>query len=248
MKTKLIILWVAVVSVILWAVFAPKQSHLEKLIEERNELEASITWLQLELSWVNQQIEVEAMDIWLPGSKPVVATVEAAYVEPTPTGTMYRHQGKNPLPPVSWNTPQKRFEALVKYFWLDPLDFVAVRNEYKVPEELIACIVWSDTWFTALKSANNLGNVWNNDRWDVIHYNSMQEGLMAIWRVLNNKYLGNYTMIGELSQGGRIAMWLPMCWNGNACYATSEYNWNANVLDCMSFVHWKRINEDHKFR
>lgn len=167
----------------------------------------------------------------------------------TPEQSMRRNQDKNPLPPVHGNTPQKRFEAVVEYYGYDPLDFVAVRKKYWIPEELIVSIVRADTGFLNFKSHNNIGNVGNNDRWDTVAFSSIQAWLMAMWQTLTNKYLWDLTMIGELSQWGRTAMWLKWCaekWE--YCYATSPENWNKNVLDMMSFIHGKKINEDFTFR
>lgn len=175
--------------------------------------------------------------------------VEVIVSEVEASESMYRHQHKNPLPKVYWNTPSKRLNNLLWYFWHTPSDYVEVRNTHWIPEELMACIIRADTWFVALKSQHNYGNVWNSDRGDVVSYNSRKDWLMAIGRVLNNRYLWPLATIWELSEWGRKELWLPSCKESwEFCYATSEYNWNMNVTDCMTFIHWRAIRENFIFR
>lgn len=100
-----------------------------------------------------------------------------------------------------------------------------------------------------LKTKNNIWNVWNNDRWDRVEFATIEEWIEAIFRVLNNKYLGNIEIIWDLSWWWRKITWRAWCkvkWE--YCYATSPYEWNKNVLATMSFLYWKKINEYYKFR
>jgi len=113
----------------------------------------------------------------------------------------------------------------------------------KIKPEVMICIARadSDLW-KQLKSTNNFWNVGNNDRWNVVHYKTPQAWINAIARVLHNKYLWKKQTIWDLS---------PSWWCTTDCkyfYATSKENWNSNVLNCLSHIHNKKINEDFTFR
>jgi hypothetical protein len=113
-------------------------------------------------------------------------------------------------------------------------------TKYKIDYALIVCIARADSWlWTQLKSKNNIGNVGNNDRWSTIEYDSMTDWFDAIFRVLHNKYLWHKQSIWSLS------VWW---WWGSPYYATSKYNWNMNVLNCMSNIYSRPIDENFLFR
>lgn len=110
----------------------------------------------------------------------------------------------------------------------------------KIKPEVLICIAKADSnLWNSLASKNNPGNVWNNDRWDRVPYETLEEWIEAIWNVLNNKYLGQKQTIWELSP-----WWL---WTA-PFYATSPENWNVNVINCLSMIYDKPIYEDFKFR
>lgn len=88
-------------------------------------------------------------------------------------------------------------------------------------------------------SANNFGNVWNNDRGDRVDKDSPLAWVRAIYVTLNNQYLGGYHTIYELSGYGNKD------W---AIYASSEYNWQKNVSRCLSTIKWYIVPEDYPFR
>ncbi len=111
-----------------------------------------------------------------------------------------------------------------------------------IKPEVIVCIAQADSSLgRALKSSNNIGNVGNNDRGDVVHYPDLRSGIEAIAKVLNNQYLGSYTTIGQLSRGG-----------GNKTgkiYASSAYNWNKNVKLCLRTITGDQsVDESFQFR
>jgi hypothetical protein len=119
--------------------------------------------------------------------------------------------------------------------------FRAAGGLYNIKAPVLVCIAQADSSLgAALKSTNNIGNVGNNDRGNVVHYRTLEEGIGAIARVLNNQYLGNYTTIGELSRGG-----------GNATgkiYASSPFNWNKNVKACLGDILQQPVDESFNFR
>lgn len=120
---------------------------------------------------------------------------------------------------------------------------------YGIKAEVAICISKADSSLgQELTTANNFGNVWNNDRGDRVHFKTAEEWIAAISKVLVWKYLLPNKKVWELSNGWRANLWLPKCWAWNYCYATSEDNWNVNVLNCLSMIHNKPIDEDFSFR
>ena len=112
------------------------------------------------------------------------------------------------------------------------------------------CIAWADSDLgKALKSKNNIGNVWNNDRWDTKEYATIYDGINAIYRTLNNKYQKYSEKIWELSQGWRTMLWLKWCaekWE--YCYATSDSTRGINIINCLNMIYDSEKNEYFEFR
>lgn len=103
------------------------------------------------------------------------------------------------------------------------------------------CIGYAETWLgrSILKeSANNVGNVWNNDRWNKRPYETPFSWARAIFYALNNKYLWSYWYISQLSRYGNKK------WK---IYASSTDNWHNNVTRCLSRIKWREI-KDYFFR
>lgn len=109
-----------------------------------------------------------------------------------------------------------------------------------VDVDLGICIGYAETSMGRhFASEHNIGNVWNNDRGDRVDKSSPLDGAKAIYDVLNNRYLGWYRTIYELSGYGNKD------W---AIYASSEYNWQKNVSRCLSSIKWYIVPEDYPFR
>lgn len=120
--------------------------------------------------------------------------------------------------------------------------FRKVGVENGIKPEVLVCIAQADSSLGKhLKSANNIGNVGNNDRGNVVAYPTLESGIQAMGKVLNNQYLGHYNTIGQLSRGG-----------GNktgSIYASSPYNWNKNVKLCLRNIYNDQtIDESFNFR
>lgn len=90
-----------------------------------------------------------------------------------------------------------------------------------------------------LSTPNNIGNVGNNDRGDRISFASALQGARLIYSTLNNQYLGKYNTILELNGYGNT--------NG-AIYASSPYNWQNNVVKCLSMIKGYYVPDDYSFR
>lgn len=152
------------------------------------------------------------------------------------------------------DTPKQRAEFLLDGFDLarGTIDiWIELWEKYKIDPYLAIAIAKADSnLWNQLKSTNNIWNVGNNDRWDVVHYETREDWIEAIFRVLNNKYLGNIYTIWFLSCGGKINLGIDDCFrNWEKVYATSKDNWNNNVINTMRNIYRdKNINEDYNFR
>ncbi len=118
-------------------------------------------------------------------------------------------------------------------------DVASYANDQGVHPALPFAISWADSGCGKnLTTPNNYGNVGNNDRGDRVGYFTPLDGFKAIVDVLNNQYIGKNKTVGQLSQGGRNVIGSTYaCSNaivGYKCYASSDYNWNFNVLNALN--------------
>ena len=147
------------------------------------------------------------------------------------------------LPDITWKDFKDRMNNFAMLYWHNIDYWKNAWFDNKIKPEVMLCIARadSDLW-KQLKSKNNFGNVWNNDRWNVVHYDTQQAWINAIARVLHNKYLWKKQTIWDLTPSGSCSI------DCDKFYATSKENWNNNVLNCLSHIHNKKINEDFNFR
>lgn len=132
------------------------------------------------------------------------------------------------------------FTWVLQRYWLPTQPFIDNEIKYWVKKELAVCIAWADSHLgRALKSTNNIWNVGNNDRWQVVHYKTIGAWIEAMYRVLNNKYLWH-----------KRSVWSLSVWGGGSkpYYATSPENWNNNVLNCLNTILGPSITEERVFR
>ncbi|NVP17581.1 peptidoglycan DD-metalloendopeptidase family protein [Candidatus Gracilibacteria bacterium] len=100
-----------------------------------------------------------------------------------------------------------------------------------------------------LTTPYNIGNVGNNDRGDRIGFDSARQGIYSIVYTLNNKYLGRYNSIAQLSGAGRKEMGLPGCKEaGEFCYATDVNHWHNNVKRCLTHLKGVYVPDNYNFR
>jgi hypothetical protein len=93
---------------------------------------------------------------------------------------------------------------------------------------VVICIAFAEsTLGRYLSTANNIGNVGNNDRGDRIGFGNALVGARVIPLTLNNKHLGDYHTINQLSRYGN---------KDGKIYASSPINWQTNVLKCLSQI------------
>jgi len=115
----------------------------------------------------------------------------------------------------------------------------AVKNT-NIDRDVIICIAFAEsTLGKYLSTANNIGNVWNDDSGNRVAMWWALAGARAIALTLNNWYLGEYHTIKQLSRYGN---------KDGKIYASSPINWQTNVLKCLSQIKWYYIPEDFPFR
>lgn len=167
--------------------------------------------------------------------------------------------GRKPIPTLRGLTTQERAKE-----WLISQGSTNVKTslpiwqemgeKYKIDYTVPLCIAWADSSLgKALKSKNNLSNYWNNDRWDVKHFDSVEEWIrITFWALAHWKYMSWHEIIGTLSGEGRKIMWFPWCNEEKdyrkKCWATSLVTHSTNVTNCLSAIHNKEIREDFEFR
>ena len=145
---------------------------------------------------------------------------------------------------LPWSLSHKQIEKLLlrratNWFnnltwWIQPAEKLGINPD-------VAICIWyaeSSLWHHT-SSKNNVWNVWNNDRWDRRDYTTPQDGINAIYYALNNKYLSKYYTIDKLSRWGN---------KDSHIFSSSSYNWQKNVVRCLSILKWYPIDEYFPFR
>jgi len=104
----------------------------------------------------------------------------------------------------------------------------------------VMCIWLAETTlWKYLKTPNNIWNIWNTDSWATITFPTPRSGIAAMARAFNNRFLGQYTEIQQLSRYGN---------KDGLIYASSDFNWHNNIIKCMSHVKWVYIPDNYNFR
>lgn len=140
------------------------------------------------------------------------------------------------MPPISESISDshERFKELASAYNLDASMFRQVENHYWIKEWVILCITIAETsggwrWY----GKTNPWNVGNNDRWDRIQYAFFETWLEKIGQTLTNQYLGKIQTLWCLSNAGSCQSWDD---NGKR-YATSDWNWQKNMIACLSTIY-----------
>ncbi len=119
-------------------------------------------------------------------------------------------------------------------FWED------VVKDTNIDRDVAICIAFAEsTLGNYLSTSNNIGNVGNNDRGDRISFSSALMGAREIANTLNNRHLGHYHTIRQLSRFGN---------KDGKIYASSSINWQTNVTKCLSQIKGFYVPEDYPFR
>lgn len=110
---------------------------------------------------------------------------------------------------------------------------------HKIKPEVLVCIAMADTTLgKATRTENNIGNV-GNTATSSKSFDTLEDAIFAMGSTLNNQYLGSHTNIGQLSPGGG---------GTGKIYASSDYNWNKNVLACLTEITGQSVDETFNFR
>jgi hypothetical protein len=171
-----------------------------------------------------------------------------------------------PVPMLGSSDTRKRIKEFASRLDGSPIDEDIIEDTIDVAEEnnvdiaLPFCIAFSDSQLGTqgrAKQTNNPCNIGNDDSGGSIKFDSWSDGMRSCVTLLNRPQYKNTDMIGHLSKGGRKALF-PDGWNrdyadlapsGLMYWASSEENWNKNVLRCMRTLHDEQsINEFYKFR
>lgn len=160
------------------------------------------------------------------------------------------------IPTLSWSTKDER---AIEWLEIGGLGYTIetwkkLGNDYKIDYSLPLCIAWADSHLgKANKSKNNIGNVGNNDRGDVVHFATLDKWIEAIFSALWQwRWMKGHIILGALSGEGRKIMWLPWCAeeknSAKKCYASSLVVWHTNVSNCLSVIHNRQIDGNYEFR
>lgn len=139
------------------------------------------------------------------------------------------------MPEIESNTSHERFKEMANKYWLDASKIRQVEQYYWITEAVVLCITVSETsWWNRWAGWANIWSVGSNDRWDRPTYALMESWLEAIWKTLTNKYLWSIQTLWCLSNA-----WSCQQRDDNwKRYATSNYNWEANMKSCLSTIYW----------
>ncbi len=136
---------------------------------------------------------------------------------------------------------QKNFLAQYWVGWFKEWSlWVEAWIDADVDPTFLMCVWLAETsLWKHMKTPFNIWNVWNTDSWATITFSSPQEWVAAMTRAFNNRYLGWYTEIQQLSR----------YWNKDKpIYASSPDNWHNNIVSCMSHIKGRYIPDDYEFR
>ncbi|MDP2090291.1 MAG: peptidoglycan DD-metalloendopeptidase family protein [Candidatus Gracilibacteria bacterium] len=92
-----------------------------------------------------------------------------------------------------------------------------------------------------LKTPYNIGNVGNTDSGSTYSFPNARSGIYWMIKTFNNKYLGEYTSVSQLSRYGNKDPNKPI-------YASSSTNWHNNIIKCLSHLKGTYVHDDYNFR
>jgi hypothetical protein len=151
---------------------------------------------------------------------------------------------KYAIKPIEGNSVAERRENFLKKYgvsiYRDPQFWIDAADGTNVDPDVGICIAFAEsTLGQNLTTANNIGNVGNNDRWDRVAYQWPMAGARLIYTTLNNWYLWHYNILLDYN-------WY---WNKEGkIYASSEYNRQNNVTRCLSQIKGYPVPDDYPVR
>lgn len=147
------------------------------------------------------------------------------------------------MPEISWATSHDRFKALCEAYGLPASLIWEVENKYNIREWVILGIIIAETsggkfWYW-VEWCHNIGNVWNNDRWDRYCYDSFEIWLEKIAQTLNNSLLWTTQTLWCLSKAWSCK-WRE---DKGYIYASSDWNWERNMLNVLNLIYKDELGE-----
>lgn len=185
----------------------------------------------LPLCWGNWQGEEQKAE----------SETETAWISEVWTPWQLTEDGDHQLmPPISESISDshERFKEMAAAYGLDASKIWTLEEYYWLTEWLALCLIISETsWWHrgyGTSSCNNLGNVWNNDRGNRVCYAFMETWLEKVWMTLTNSNLWRIQTLGCLSNAWSCQSWDDRWYR----YATSNWNWQKNMVACLSQIYW----------
>lgn len=174
---------------------------------------------------------------------PVIVDDNLTNTKPTPWWRLNSNGYSQRYIPLVGVGREERMRELLSHYGHDNYEvWKTIARVYRVYPEILICIAYADSSLGRfLKTDNNFGNVWNNDRGDTVSFSTAEAGINAIGKVLNNRYLWWYTLVSELSPYENTSGTWPY-------YATSQENRGINVLNCLGMIYDKEIVADWNYR
>ena len=118
--------------------------------------------------------------------------------------------------------------------------WVDIALDAKIDPSFLICVGLAETTLgNNLKTAYNIGNIGNTDDGGTYDFVSAKEWLEWMTRTLNNRFLGKYTKVSELSRWGNP---------DGSIYASSWGSWHSNVIRCLSALKWEFVEDGYQFR
>jgi murein DD-endopeptidase MepM/ murein hydrolase activator NlpD len=112
--------------------------------------------------------------------------------------------------------------------------------EAKVDPSFMMCVGLAETGLGRnLKTQYNVGNIGNTDSGATSEFISPRDGIYWMGKTFNNKYLGEYQAISDLSRWGNKT---------GAIYASSPKNWQENIVRCLSALKGRFVEDSYRFR
>jgi len=145
---------------------------------------------------------------------------------------------------IEWNSEIERQKYLLSHYavwrFRDWNMWIEESLNWNLDPTFMMCIWLAETWLgNHLKTAYNVGNIWNTDSWGTWDFPNARAWVYWMWKTLNNKILGKYNELSQLSR----------YWNKSwAIYASSSDHWHNNIVKCMSAIKWRYIPDDYNFR
>lgn len=147
------------------------------------------------------------------------------------------------IPEVKW-TSHEKFKQLCELYGLNASLIWEMENKYNLREGMLLAILiaetsWGHNGEYVSEGCYNLGNVWNNDRWDRVCFEWKEQSIEQVAITLNNRYLWKVITLWCLSNAWSCQWWDDSWYR----YATSDGNWEKTILNVMTRIYWEELWE-----